>query len=167
MRVKFTRDYPGGKGEESYTKGQVIHLDQGVADQVIAAGYAKEFPLTEKEVAEQATKYYAGDDKRTPAQIKDRVPQVVLLQGDTRTATEEQRGNDDPHEVRKEDEQIAEDAAEVKLKKMREATEAETPATPTAPASREGIATRRQADEEARSKAEGDARTATRKTTDK
>lgn len=121
MRVKFTRDFRGDKGEESYVKGQVIHLDQGVADQVIEAGAAKAFPLSDAEVAEQATKYYAGDDLRTERQIRDRVPQVVLLQGDTRTAVEEQRGADSPHEVRKADEKAAEKAAEQKVADMRDA----------------------------------------------
>lgn len=116
MRVKFLRDHRGDKGEESYTKGQVIHLDQGAADQVIEAGAAEAFPLTDAEVAEQATKYYAGDDLRTAKQIADRVPQIVALQGDTRTAVEEQRGSDSPHETRKEDEETAQGAAEKKLK---------------------------------------------------
>lgn len=121
MRVKFTRDYRGDKGEESYTKGQVIHLDQGVADQVIEAGAAKAFPLSDAEVAEQARKYYAGDDQRTERQIKDRVPQVVTLQGDTREAVEVQRGSDSPHDQRKEDEKVAEKAAEKKIEAMKEA----------------------------------------------
>lgn len=125
MRVKFTQDHPGYPGQESYTKGQVVHLDQGVAQQVIESGHAKEFPLTDAEVAEQAQKYYAGDDKRTPAQIKDRVPQIVTLQGDTRTAVEEQRGSDSPHEVRKADEETAEQAAERKLKEEEKARAAE------------------------------------------
>jgi hypothetical protein len=116
MRVKFTRDYRGDKGEESYAKGQVVHLDQGVADQVIESGHAKAFPLSDAEVAEQASKYYAGDDIRTPRQIADRVPQIVALQGDTRTAVEEQRGSDSPHEVRKADEETADQVAERKLK---------------------------------------------------
>lgn len=114
MRVTFTRDYKGGKGEESYTKGQVIDLDQGIATQVIADGYAKEFPRSATDVAEQAVKYHAGDDKRTPAQIADRVPQIVELTGDTRSDMEEQRGENDPHEVRKEDEAVTEEAAEKK-----------------------------------------------------
>ncbi len=114
MRVTFTRDYRGDKGEESYTKGQVIHLDQGAADQVIAAGAAKAFPLTDAEVAEQAIKYTAGDDLRTAAQIAERVPQVVTLQGDTRQATEDQRGDDDPHVVRKADIATAEKAVDTK-----------------------------------------------------
>jgi hypothetical protein len=116
MRVKFTRDYRGDKGEESYVKGQVIHLDQGVADQVIEMGAAKAFPLSDAEVAEQAAKYHPGDDLRTPKQIADRVPQVIALQGDTRTATEAQRGDDDPHVVREADEETAAQAAERKLK---------------------------------------------------
>lgn len=121
MRVKFVRDHRGDKGEESYTKGQVIHLDQGVADQVIEAGAAKAFPLSDKEVAEQAGKYMAGDDLRTAKQIADRVPQVVLLQGDTREAVETQRGSDSPHEQRKEDEKVAEKAAEKKIEGMKDA----------------------------------------------
>jgi hypothetical protein len=121
MRVKFTRDFRGDKGEESYVKGQVIHLDQGVADQVIEAGAAKAFPLSDAEVAEQATKYTAGDDLRTAKQIADRVPQVVALQGDTRTATEDQRGEDDPHVVRKADEKVAEKASEQKIAAMKDA----------------------------------------------
>ncbi len=121
MRVKFTRDYRGDKGEESYTKGQVIHLDQGVADMVIEAGAAKAFPLSDAEVAEQATKYYAGDDLRTAKQIADRVPQVVTLQGDTRQATEDQRGSDSPHETRKADAAAAEKAAEKKIDTMKDA----------------------------------------------
>lgn len=124
MRVKFLRDFRGDKGEEPYVKGQVVHLDQGVAEQVIEAGAAKEFPLTSAEVAEQATKYYAGDDKRTPAQIKDRVPQIAILQGDTRQATEDQRGEDDPHIVRKEDEETAEEAAAKKLDEKAKADKA-------------------------------------------
>jgi hypothetical protein len=116
MRVKFTQDFPAYPGQEPYAKGQVVHLDQGLADQVIESGHAKAFPLSDKEVAEQATKYYAGDDKRTPKQIADRVPQVVVLQGDTRTATEAQRGDDDPHVVREADEETAAQAAERKLK---------------------------------------------------
>lgn len=125
MRVKFTRDYRGDKGEESYTKGQVIHLDQGVADQVIELGAAKAFPLTDAEVTEQARKYCAGDDQRTPRQIADRVPQIVALQGDTRTAVEEQRGADDPHEVRKSDEQIAADVADDKAKEAAKTAKAQ------------------------------------------
>lgn len=121
MRVKFIRDYRGDKGEESYTKGQVIHLDQGIANQVIEAGAAKEFPLSSSEVAEQAKKYMAGDDTRTEQQIKDRIPQVTVLQGDTRQATEDQRGNDDPHEVRKADEKTTEKAAEKKIEQMKDA----------------------------------------------
>jgi hypothetical protein len=116
MRVKFIRDFRGDKGEESYTKGQVIHLDQGVADQVIELGAAKAFPLSDKEVAEQATKYHAGDDLRTAKQIADRVPQVVALQGDTRAATEAQRGDDDPHVVREADQETAAQVAERKLR---------------------------------------------------
>jgi glucose-1-phosphatase len=111
MRVRFLRDHRGDKGEESYTKGQVIHVDQGVADQLIEAGAAKAFPLSDDEVAEQATKYYAGDDQRTAKQIADRVPQIVALQGDTRQATEDQRGDSDPHVVRQADEETAHDAA--------------------------------------------------------
>lgn len=160
MRVKFTRDYPGGKGEESYTKGQVIDLDQGFAAQLIEANYVKDFPRSDAEVAEQATKYYAGDDKRTPAQIKDRIPQVVMLQGDTRSDVEEQRGESDPHEVRKEDEQAAEAGAEVKLEKMREAREETPPAETTRHRTAEQAA-------DAKAKAEADARAAARKSTDK
>jgi hypothetical protein len=116
MRVQFLRDHRGDKGEESYVKGQVIHLDQGAADQLIELGAAKAFPLSDAEVAEQATKYYAGDDQRTPRQIADRVPQIVALQGDTRQAVEDQRGENDPHEVRKSDEEIAAEAAAEKQK---------------------------------------------------
>lgn len=123
MRVKFTRDYRGDKGEESYVKGQVIHLDQGVADQVIEAGAAKAFPLSDAEVAEQAQKYYAGDDQRTAKQIADRIPQIVTLQGDTREAVEVQRGSDSPHETRKEDAKVAEKAAEKKIDAMKEDAE--------------------------------------------
>lgn len=121
MRVKFTRDHRGDKGEESYVKGQVIHLDQGVADQVIEMGAAEAFPLSDTEVAEQATKYYAGDDLRTAKQIADRVPQIVSLQGDTRAATEAQRDDDDPHAVRKADVETAQAAAEKKLKEAAKA----------------------------------------------
>lgn len=124
MRVKFTRDFRGDKGEEAYTKGQIVHLDQGVADQVIEAGAAKAFPLSDAEVAEQATKYSAGDDKRTARQIADRVPQIVVLQGDTRQATEDQRGEDDPHVVRKEDEETTEDAAAKKANEKAKADKA-------------------------------------------
>lgn len=125
MRVKFIRDHRGDKGEESYTKGQVIHLDQGVADQVIEMGAAKAFPLSDKEVAEQAQKYYAGDDLRTPKQIADRVPQIVALQGDTRAATEAQRGDDDPHVVRQADVETTQAAAEKKNAKTKAEEEAE------------------------------------------
>lgn len=118
MRVKFNRDYNAPRGEESYVKGAVVELDAGVAAQVVRDGYAKEFPRTDKEIAEQAQKYMGGDDQRTPQQIADRVPQVVVLQGDTRQAVEEQRGEDDPHEVRKQDEKVAEAAAEAKLKSI-------------------------------------------------
>lgn len=104
MRVKFTKDFKGDKGEESYTKGQVVHLDTGVAAAVIDGGYAVDFPLSASDVAEQARKYHANDDQRTPAQLKDRVPQVVELHGDTKTDTEEQRGTADTHELRKQDE---------------------------------------------------------------
>jgi hypothetical protein len=121
MRVKFIRDFRGDKGEESYTKGQVIHLDQGVADQVIEAGAAKEFPLSDSEVAEQARKYMAGDDTRTEKQIRDRVPQVVVLDGDTRTDVELQRGSDSPHETRKADVVTTEKAAEKKIDQMKDA----------------------------------------------
>jgi hypothetical protein len=103
MRVQFTRDYRGDKGEQSYNKGEVVDLDQGVADRVIAAGAAKEFPRSASDVAEQAAKYHAGDDTRTPQQIAERVPAVVLLSGDTKTDTEEQRGTADTHELRKQD----------------------------------------------------------------
>lgn len=125
MRVKFIRDHRGDKGEESYTKGQVIHLDQGVADQVIELGAAEAFPLSDKEVAEQAAKYYAGDDLRTPKQIADRVPQIVALQGDTRAATEAQRGDDDPHVVRQADVETTQAAAERKLREQAKAKAAE------------------------------------------
>jgi hypothetical protein len=115
MRVKFVRDHRGDKGEESYVKGQVVHLDQGVADQVIEAGAATAFPLSASEVAEQAKKYYAGDDVRTARQIADRIPQVATLQGDTRQATEDQRGQDDPHTVRKADVATTEKASDARV----------------------------------------------------
>jgi hypothetical protein len=44
------------------------------------------------------------------------VPQIVALQGDTRQAVEDQRGENDPHEVRKSDEEIAAEAAAEKQK---------------------------------------------------
>lgn len=128
MRVKFSRDYKAPRGEESYTKGQVVHLDQGLAAQLVADGYAADFPLSSAEVAEQAKKYHANDDQRTPAQIADRVPQVTVLTGDTRSDTEQQRGNDDSHEVRKQDEATAERVAEQKAKADEKAKAAEAKA---------------------------------------
>ncbi len=127
MRVKFTRDFRGDRGEESYTKGQVIHLDQGAADQVIEAGAAKAFPLTDAEVAEQATKYYPGDETRTARQLAERIPQVTLLQGDTRQATEDQRSDDDPHAVRKADTAAADKAADAKAAELAKADTARKP----------------------------------------
>jgi hypothetical protein len=128
MRVKFTRDYAGQKGELPYAKDYVVDLDAGLAAQVIADGYAKEFARSDAEVAEQAAKYYAGDENRTPAQIADRIPQVVVLQGDTRQATEDQRGEDDPHVVRKEDAKVAAKVADEKVKEA-EKPQAETGVT--------------------------------------
>jgi len=128
MRVKFVRDYAGGKGELSYAKGYVVDLDAGLAAQVVADGYAKEFPRSDSEIAEQAAKYQPGDESRTPAQIAERIPQVVLLQGDTRTATEDERGKDDPHVVRKEDAKVAAKVADEKVKDA-EKPQAETGVT--------------------------------------
>jgi hypothetical protein len=109
MRVKFVRDYSGAKGELPYAKGDVVDLDQGLADQLVADGYAKAFPRTQAEIDEAVTKYYPGDEYRTPKQLAHRIPQVVALTGDTRAATEAELGEDDPHVVRAE---LVEAAAE-------------------------------------------------------
>ena len=112
MRVKFLKDHPGGKGEESYAKGAVVELDDGVAASLIEAGTARAFPRTQAQLDEALTKYYPGDENRTPRQIAERHAQaVVTLTGDTRSDTEEQLGEDDPHEVRKDLTETAEKAA--------------------------------------------------------
>jgi hypothetical protein len=106
MRVKFARDYPGGKGELPYAKNYIVDLDAGQADQLIAAGFAKAFPRTDAENAEQALKVAPGQT----------VAPSVLLQGDTRQATEDERGDDDPHVVRKADEKAVADVAAAQAK---------------------------------------------------
>jgi colicin import membrane protein len=100
MRVKFLRDHTGDKGEQSYVKGNVVDLDDGVAAQLIALGAVEDFPRSQAELDEAAAKYYPGDENRTPVQRAARTLQVVALTGDTRTATEDQLGENDPHAAR-------------------------------------------------------------------
>jgi protein-disulfide isomerase-like protein with CxxC motif len=126
MRVRFTKDFRGDKGEESYTEGQVVDLDPGVAQMVIDAGVAEDFPRDATDVAEQAAKYHANDDQRTPAQLRERVPQVVLLDGDTKTATEQQRGTADTHELRKQDVETTAEVVEEKREDEAKAEKVET-----------------------------------------
>lgn len=135
MRVKFNRDY-AVKGEPSYAKGSVVDLDDGLAQQLVNDGVAKAFPRTAAEVAEQAAKYYPGDENRTPAQLAERVPQVVALAGDTRTATEVQLGEDDPHKARAELISAAKDAAEKKAAAEEKDAAAAKPAAEQSPPKR-------------------------------
>lgn len=154
MRVKFLRDHPGDKGEQSYDKGAVVELDDGVAQQLITAGTVKDFPRTQAELNEALTKYYPGDENRTPKQIAERHAQApVLLTGDTRADTEEQLGEGDPHEVRKDLLATAEKAAEKADNKEKADQSAADKAAAAKTAEEQAAAEKAKADEAARVRA--------------
>jgi hypothetical protein len=116
MRVKFLKEYTP-KGGDTYAKGAVVDLDEGVAAEMIEAGLVKEFPRTDAELAEATAKYYPGDEHRSARQKAERAAQVVPLTGDTRSDVEAATGDDDPHAVRA---NLAQKAEKAEQKETRE-----------------------------------------------
>ncbi len=80
MRVRFVKTYQQA-GAASYAAGAVVDLDEGVASELIAVGYAVEYPRTMEELMEHATKYYPDDEKRTEKQIAYRIAELNRMHG--------------------------------------------------------------------------------------